>query len=108
MFKVGRALPTAFNYVHGARCVPKHATNTFAIMEPAKGERFSQNSLFKNNCAGKRLHECPVSSTADVDAAVQSARTAFVCWSNEPYSTRARVLRTTADLIRVRVHTHVQ
>lgn len=64
------------NYVGGA-WRDASATSTFPITNPASGEEIGQ---------------VPLSTHADVDAAVQAAKAAFPMWRSTPAPVRARVL----------------
>lgn len=64
------------NYV-GGRWRDASTTSTFPITNPASGEEIGQ---------------VPLSTHADVDAAVQAAKKAFPMWRSTPAPVRARVL----------------
>ena len=67
---------TVQNYVGGG-WRESSATDTLPLMNPASGEEIGR---------------VPLSSGADVDAAVQAAKAAFPAWRATPAPARARVL----------------
>ncbi len=68
--------PVLDNFIAG-RWVRAQATDVFDVHNPAKGEIIGRT---------------PMSSGADVDAAVQAAAKAFPAWRDTPVNTRAQVL----------------
>jgi malonate-semialdehyde dehydrogenase (acetylating)/methylmalonate-semialdehyde dehydrogenase len=64
------------NFIAG-RWVPAHAHEFFDVHNPASGEVIAQT---------------PLSTAADVDAAVQAATLAFPAWRDTPVNARAQVL----------------
>ena len=67
---------TLDNFI-GGRWVAAHATEFFDVHNPARGEVIGRT---------------PLSTAADVDAAVQAATRAFPAWRDTPVNTRAQVL----------------
>jgi len=67
---------TLDNFI-GGRWVAAHATEFFDVHNPARGEVIGRT---------------PLSTAADVDAAVQAATRAFAGWRDTPVNTRAQVL----------------
>jgi malonate-semialdehyde dehydrogenase (acetylating) / methylmalonate-semialdehyde dehydrogenase len=67
---------TLDNFI-GGRWVPAAATDSFAVHNPALGEVIGRT---------------PLSTMADVDAAVRAAAAAFPSWRDTPVNTRAQVL----------------
>ena len=67
---------TLGNFI-GGRWVKAQTTDFFDVHNPAVGEVIGRT---------------PLSSAADVDAAVQSASRAFPAWRDTPVNTRAQVL----------------
>jgi malonate-semialdehyde dehydrogenase (acetylating) / methylmalonate-semialdehyde dehydrogenase len=67
---------TLDNFI-GGRWVAAHATEFFDVHNPARGEVIGRT---------------PLSTAADVDAAVQAATRAFAAWRATPVNTRAQVL----------------
>lgn len=67
---------TIHNYIGGA-WTPSRSAETLAVLNPATGEE---------------LGRTPLSTRADVDAAVQAAQAAFPAWRATPAVERARVL----------------
>jgi len=61
----------------GGEWVASSATQTLPVLNPTNGEK---------------LADCPMGTSADVDAAVQAAASAFVEWRKVPAVERARVL----------------
>ena len=64
------------NFIDGA-WTPSGAAESLAVLDPATGEE---------------LGRTPLSTRADVDAAVQAAKAAFPAWRATPSVERARVL----------------
>ena len=64
------------NFIAG-RWVPAHASEFFDVHNPAVGDVIGRT---------------PLSTGADVDAAVQAATLAFPAWRETPVNTRAQVL----------------
>ncbi|MBG0561445.1 CoA-acylating methylmalonate-semialdehyde dehydrogenase [Actinoplanes aureus] len=56
-----------------------------------------------NPATGQRQHEVVLATTADVDAAVQAAATAFESWSQASLSARTKVLFNFRELVNARV-----
>jgi len=67
---------TLDNFI-GGRWVPARATDAFDVHNPAVGEIIGRT---------------PLSTAADVDAAVQAATAAFPAWRDTPVNARAQVL----------------
>src|SRR5512142_1029018 len=61
----------------GGKWVASHATEFFDVHNPARGELIGRT---------------PLSTVADVDAAVQAAAQAFPAWRDTPVNARAQVL----------------
>src|SRR5437660_12749355 len=67
---------TLDNFI-GGRWVKSHATEFFDVHNPAVGDVIGRT---------------PLSTSADVDAAVEAARHAFPAWRETPVNARAQVL----------------
>lgn len=61
----------------GGKWVPAYSDKTEPVYNPATGEK---------------IHATPLSTPADVNDAVQAAKSAFVSWSKTPVPRRARIL----------------
>src|SRR5919198_1180941 len=72
----GSDVQTLDNFI-GGRWVKAHATDFFDVHNPAVGEVIGRT---------------PLSTSADVDAAVQAAANAFPAWRATPVNQRAQVL----------------
>ncbi|HKF44706.1 MAG TPA: CoA-acylating methylmalonate-semialdehyde dehydrogenase [Thermoanaerobaculia bacterium] len=72
----GAGVETLRNFI-GGRWVPSHATEVLDVYNPARGEVIART---------------PLSTAADVDAAVAAAKKAFPAWRDTPPVVRARVL----------------
>src|SRR6185436_15542679 len=69
-------IQTIDNFI-GGRWVPAHTSDYFDVHNPAVGDVIGRT---------------PLSTPADVDAAVRAATEAFPAWRNTPVNTRAQVL----------------
>src|SRR6185436_14682822 len=69
-------IQTIDNFI-GGRWVPAHASDYFDVHNPAVGDVIGRT---------------PLSTPADVDAAVRAAQQAFPTWRDTPVNTRAQVL----------------
>ena len=76
MSQVASDVQVLDNFI-GGTWVKAHATEFFDVHNPAVGEIIGRT---------------PLSTAADVDAAVQAATNAFPSWRNTPVNTRAQVL----------------